>query len=191
MCFTDVLEALCRVASALALPTHHDIVRAGVGSVREFMRSRARRQRLIAQRRASDVLGGGAKGEQTMAQQDTTTTTPGAHVPQTEEKKGAVPAAEAAEEAMVHSAVDSGEELAERLDVFLSLVTGPIDEMCLSHTAQMAAAGKKAKSGKRRKKKGKGQGQGQGQGKGRGKGKGTGKGKGAQQSSRMYRPPKR
>ena len=187
MCFTDFLEALCRVASVLALPTHHDIVRAGVGSVREFMRSRARRQRLIAQRRASDVLGGGAKGEQTMAQQDATTMTPGAHVPQTEEKKGAVPAAEAAEAAMVHSAVHSGEELAERLDVFLSLVTGPIDEMCLSHTAQMAAAGKKAKSGKRRKKKRKGQGQGQGKGKGTGKGTG----KGAQQSSRMYRPPKR
>ena len=62
MCFTDFLEALCRVASTLALPTHHNIVRAGVGSVREFMRSRARRQRLIAQRRASDVLGGGGEG---------------------------------------------------------------------------------------------------------------------------------
>ena len=177
-CFTDFLEALCRVASALALPTHHDIVRAGVGSAREFMRSRPRRQRLIAQRRASDVSGG-AKGEQTMAQTpDGTSMTPGAHVPQTEEKKGAVPAAEAAEateEAMVHSTVNSGGELADRLDVFLSLVTGPIDEMCLSHKAQMASAGKKAaqkaKSGKRRKKKGKGQGQGQGKGQGTGKGR--------------------
>ena len=183
-CFTDFLEALCRVASALALPTHHDIVRAGVGSAREFMRSRPRRQRLIAQRRTSDVSGG-AKGEQTMAQTpDGTSMTPGAHVPQTEEKKGAVQAAEAAEaaeateateEAMVHSTVHSGGELADRLDVFLSLVTGPIDEMCLSHKAQMASAGKKAaqkaKSGKRRKRKGKGQGQGQGKGQGTGKGR--------------------
>ena len=181
-CVTDFLEALCRVASALALPTHHDIVRAGVGSAREFMRSRPRRQRLIAQRRASDVSGG-AKGEQTMAQTqgaakdttDGTTMTPGAHVPQTEVKKGAVPAAEAAEDAVMHSTVHSGGELADRLDVFLSLVTGPIDEMCLSHKAQMASAGKKAaqkaKSGKRRKKKGKGQGQGQGKGQGTGKGR--------------------
>ena len=183
-CVTDFLEALCRVASALALPTHHDIVRAGVGSAREFMRSRPRRQRLIAQRRASDVSGV-AKGEQTMAQTpDGTSMTPGAHVPQTEEKKGAVQAAEAAEaaeateateEAMVHSTVHSGGELADRLDVFLSLVTGPIDEMCLSHKAQMASAGKKAaqkaKSGKRRKRKGKGQGQGQGKGQGTGKGR--------------------
>lgn len=47
MCFTDFLEALCRLAVMKVLPTAGEVKRAGAPSVYEYMRNVKRRRKLV------------------------------------------------------------------------------------------------------------------------------------------------